>query len=173
MKLAVSLALMALLAPQGLEVGKDVPDLKLKSVDGKECSTADLSKEGKVIAIVSWSVDCPSGKPTIPRSTEIAKKFADNAKVVFVGVSTYGDTEDKIKSYAKDQGISYPLVCDSDKAIGKALGAKKVNSAYVIKDGKLFWKGGVTKDGKDPLADAIQAALDGKPAPASDNKFAG
>jgi peroxiredoxin len=173
MKVAVVLALAALLVPQGLEVGKDVPDLKLKSVDGKECSVANLSKEGKVIAIVSWSVDCPSGKPCIPRATEVAKKFADNSKVVFVGISSYGDSEDKIKSYAKDQGIGYPIVCDSDRSLGKALGAKKVNSAYVIKDGKLFWRGGITKDGKDPLADAIQAALDGKPAPASDNKFAG
>jgi len=172
MKLAVSLVLAALLLPQGLEVGKDVPDLKLKSVDGKECTIAGLSKEGKVIVIVSWSVDCPSGKPTIGRSTEIAKKYADNAKVAFVGVSTYGDTEDKIKSYAKDQNITYPIVHDGDKAIAKALGAKQVNSTYVIKEGKLFWKGGVTKDGKDPVVDAIQAALEGKPAPAS-NKFPG
>ena len=48
-----------------------------------------------------------------------------------------------------------------------------LNSAYVISGDKLFWRGGVTSKGTDGLADAIQAALDGKPAPDSDKKFAG
>jgi peroxiredoxin len=173
MKVAMGLVLVAALFAPDLTVGGDVPDIGLKALDGKECSIKGLSDGGKVIAIVSWSIDCPSGKPCIPRATEVAKKFAGNDKVVFIGVSSYGDSAEKLGSYHKENSLSYPLVHDGDKKIAKHLGAKQVNSAYVVSGGKLFWRGGITKDGKDGLADAIQAALDGKPAPESDKKFAG
>lgn len=164
----------ALLAPApDLTVGGDVPDITLKALDGKECSVKGLTTAGKVIAVVSWSVDCPSGKPCIGRASEVAKKFASNEKVAFIAVSSYGDAADKLSAYAKENSIAYPLVHDGDKKVAKHFGAKQVNSAYVISGGKLFWRGGITKDGKDGFADAIQAALDGKPAPESDKKFAG
>jgi peroxiredoxin len=173
MKVALGVtAILALLAPQGLEVGAAAPPLELKSLDGKTCNLAALAKE-KVVVIVSWSVDCPSGKPCVPRATDVAKKFADNPKVAFIAVSSYGDAPDKLQAYAKENGIAYPIVHDGDKKIGKALGAKKVNSAYVFSGGKLFWRGGITRDGKDPLVEAIEAALSGKPAPEGNLKFAG
>ncbi len=172
MKLAVSLAVIAaFLAPQ--QVGSDCPDIKFKSVDGKECQLHALCKEGKVVVLVSWSVDCPSGKPCIGRNTEVAKKYAGNAKVAYIGVSSYGDTADKLAAYAKENSIPHPIVCDADKSIAKTLGAKQVNSAYVVKGCKLFWYGGITKDGKDKLVDAIEAALNDKPAPDSGGKFVG
>ncbi|MFN3484451.1 MAG: redoxin domain-containing protein [Planctomycetota bacterium] len=167
-----AVAALALLVPQGPEVGAPAPAVELKSLDGQVCNLAELSKE-KVVVIVSWSVDCPSGKPCIPRATEVAKKFADNPKVVFVAVNSYGDAPDKLAAYAKENGIAYPIVHDADKKIGKALGAKKVNSAYVFAGGKLFWRGGITKDGKDPLVEAIEAALSGKAAPEGNRNFAG
>jgi peroxiredoxin len=164
----------ALLAPAGeLKLGEPVPDITLKSLDGKECSLKGLTDAGKVIAIVSWSVDCPSGKPCIGRNNDVAKKFAGNEKVAFIGVSSYGDAAEKLAAYHKENSLTYPLVHDGDRAIAKHFNAKQVNSAYVIAGGKLFWRGGVTKDGKDGFADAIQAALDGKPAPESDKKFPG
>jgi peroxiredoxin len=174
MKLAVGLFALALVAPAAdLTVGGDVPDISLKALDGKECSIAGLSKDGKVIAVVSWSQDCPSGKPCIGRASDVGNKFKDNAKVAFIAVSSYGDSAEKLAAYAKENGLSYPMVHDGDKKIARHFGAKQVNSAYVIKDGKLFWRGGINSKGTDDLANAIQAALDGKPAPDSDKKFAG
>ncbi len=175
MKLAVGLVVVAaLLAPApDLTIGGDVPDISMKSLDGKECSIKGLTDAGKVIVVVSWSVDCPSGKPCIPRATEVAAKYASNEKVAFVAVSSYGDAADKLSAYAKENSIAYPLVHDGDRKIARHFGAKQVNSAYVISGGKLFWRGGILKNGKDSLVDAIEAALGGKPAPESDKKFPG
>jgi hypothetical protein len=171
MKASMVLAL-ALFAPQGAELGKEVT-LKVKAIDGKEYDVAALAKEGKVIAIVSWSVDCPSGKVAIPRATAIAKKFEGNDKVVFIGVCSYGDGEKTLADYVKEKKIAYPICHDGDKKIGKALGAKRVNSAYVIGGGKLFWHGGMKLKGGDGMDTAIEAALAGKEAPPSGSKFDG
>ncbi len=109
----------------------------------------------------------------MPRAKEIAEKYAKNDKVAVIGVSSYGDTADAIKSYLKDNGLEYPVVCDADKSLGKTLGAKQVNSAYVISGGKLFWRGGMHKAGRDSVVEAVDAALGGKEAPASDKPFNG
>jgi peroxiredoxin len=163
---AAALALVAL-APQGT----DAPSIALKTVDGKECNLAEISKE-KVVLIVSWSMDCPSGKPCIGRADAIGEKLAGNDKVVYLGVSSYGDVADKLAAYAKEKGIKYGLCHDGDKSIARALGAKKVNSAFVFAKGKLFWSGGITAKGDDPVLTAVEAAIAGTPAPAA-NKFGG
>ncbi len=156
-----------------LEPGKEVPEISFKTLDGKELKLSGLSKQGKVVVLVSWSPKCPSGRVCIPRCTEIAGKFADNDKVALIAVNSYGDTESGLKKYTAENKIAYPVVHDADKSIGRLLGARKVNSTYVIKDGKLFWHGGVRKDGKDIVPEVIQAALEGKPAPESVKKFPG
>lgn len=164
MKIAAMLAMAALAGD--LAVGGEVPDMTLKSVDGKESKLSELKTAGKVVVIVSWSPDCPSG--AVPRITEVGNKYAGNEKVAFFGVNAYGETADKCAAVAKDQGVKYTVVHDGDKSVSKVLGAKKVNAAYVIKDGKLFWRGGAMKNGKDHLEQAIEAALSGAAAPPSD-----
>lgn len=174
MKLAVGLvAVAALLAPQGLELGGNVPDITVKSVDGKEYNPTKLSKEGKVVAVVSWSFKCPSGRPVIPRNTSIAKKFAGNEKVVFLGVCSYGETPSQLKDYVQENSIGYPVCHDDGKKFARLYRTRQVNSAYVLKDGKLFWRAGVKRNGKDEFENAINAALSGGTAPRSDYRFAG
>ena len=165
MKAAAGLLALGLLAGD-LTVGGEVPDMTLKALDGKESKLSELQKEGKVVVLVSWSPDCPSG--AVPRITEVGNKYAGNDKVAFFGVNAYGESADKCAAVVKDQGVKYAVVHDGDKSVSKTLGAKRVNTAYVVKDGKLFWRGGAMKNGKDGLEKAIEAALSGAEAPPSD-----
>jgi len=169
MKMMIA-ALLAL-APALQDVGKDAPSLKLKGVDGKEYDLAALSKD-KVVVIVSWSFDCPSGQPVVPRANAIGEKLAGNDKVVYLGVSSYGDVADKLAAYSKEKELKYVLVHDEGKTFAKTVGAKQVNSAFVFAKGKLFWRGGITAKGDDPLLTVVEAAISGTPAPAP-NKFSG
>ena len=168
MKAMIAAALLAL-APQ--QVGSDAPGLKLKGIDGKEYDLAALSKD-KVVAIVSWSFDCPSGQPCVPRANAIGEKLAGNDKVVYLGVSSYGDVAEKLAAYSKEKELKYVLVHDEGKAFARAVGARQVNSAFVFAKGKLFWRGGITAKGDDPLLTVVEAAIAGTPAPAP-NKFSG
>jgi peroxiredoxin len=165
-----ALAALLALAPD-LQEAKDAPAVKIKTVDGKEYDLAAVSKE-KVVVIVSWSFDCPSGKPCIGRADAIGEKLAGNEKVLYLGVSSYGDVADKLAAYAKEKEIKYSLCHDEGKAVAKALGAKKVNSVFVFAKGKLFWSGGITAKGDDPVLTVVEAAIAGTPAPAA-NKFSG
>ena len=168
MKVASSLALaLALLAPaDGLTVGGEVPETSFKAVDGRELKLSDLVKDGKIVVVVSWSLRCPTN--AVARVDELAKKYREEGKVVIVGVSAYGDTPEKIQEYLKEKDPAYPVMHDADKSVSKRFAARKVNAAYVIVEGKLFYRGGAMRNGKDCLGEAIEAALGGKSAPPSD-----
>lgn len=166
MKLAVGLVVLGAFLAGDLTVGGEVPDMTFKTVDGKEVKLSELNKDGKVVVIISWSLDCPSG--AVPRINDLAKKYGDSKKVSIVGVSAYGDSSEKISAYVKDNSLTYPVMHDSDKSVSKALGAKRVNTTYIVVGGKLFYRGGCMKNGKDKVVQAIDAALEGKEAPASD-----
>ena len=162
--LAVS-AMLALLAPAAdLEVGKPVPDVKLG-----DKSLAELTKAGKVVAVYFWSQDCPYGPPQFARLKETAAKYAANEKVAFISVAAFGEKEEKVAAWAKDNELKSPLVFDTGRAIAKHFGARKVNYTYVIDaKGNLVYRGGF-----EPVGEAIEAALNGTAAPKSDAAFQG
>jgi peroxiredoxin len=169
-KSMVGLALALALAGD-LKVGDEVPDTVFKGVCGKELKLSELNKEEKVVVLVSWSVECGSG--AVPRLNDIVRQFAEQKKVQFIGVSAYGDSAGRILEYLREKDLKYPVMHDADKAVSKMLGAKRANLTYVIAGGKLFYRGAVMKNGKDKVAEAIEAALGGKPAPESDQDKAG
>ena len=165
----IAVALLAFAPAADLELGKPVSDISLGSD-----SLAALTKEGKVVAVYFWSCDCPYGPPNYGNIKAAADKFADNAKVKIVIVSSFGEPEAKAVAWAKDSGIKGSFLYDGDKHLAKHFNPKKVNATFVIDaKGNLFYRGGIANDSQNLLLDAIKAALDGKEAPKSDQKFEG
>src|SRR6185436_537463 len=169
MKIALAIATALLMAAPAadLELGKPVADITM----GKD-SLAALTKEGKVVAVYFWSCDCPYGPPNYTNIKEATDKFADNAKVKIICVSSFGEPEAKGTAWAKDTGLKAPLVYDEAKAIAKHFHPKRVNATFVIDaKGNLFYRGGIANESSNLLIEAINAALEGKEAPKSDQKF--
>ena len=170
MKIAMmALALLALAPAGDLELGKPVGDVAL----GKD-SLAALTKDGKVVAVYFWSSDCPYGPPNFDNIKKVDATYADSAKVKVVIVSSFGEPEAKASAWAKDAGIKSSFLYDSDKKLAKFFNPRKVNATFVIDaKGNLIYRGGIATDKENLLIEAIKAALDGKAAPASDQKFEG
>ncbi|HXX93616.1 MAG TPA: redoxin domain-containing protein [Planctomycetota bacterium] len=171
MQIAIVAAMAALaFAPAAdLKIGEPVSDIAL----GKD-SLAALSKEGKVVAVYFWSCDCPYGPPNYPNIKAAADKFADNAKVKIIVVSSSGEPEAKGVAWSKDIGLKAAFVYDEGKKIAKHFTPKKVNATFVIDaKGHLVYRGGIADGETNLLIEAINAALEGKEAPKSDQKFQG
>jgi peroxiredoxin len=176
------LLIAAALLAGDLKVGEPVPDVAI----GKD-TLAALAKEGKAVAVYFWSHDCPFGPPLHFRLKEADGKFSGNGKVKIVLVSSFGEPEAKGMDWLKDNGLKAAFVYDEDRKIAKHLGVRQVNSVLVIDaKGTLVYRGGISDDKVDVntkavekigdrnyLIEAIQAALDRKPAPPSDQKFQG
>ena len=183
-------ALAALSAPpqDGLKLGEVVPDVTMKTTDGKEIklselrSNADKKTEGQIVVVYFGSPTCPGAIPA-DEIKRVSEPWADSkAGVKFIFIFSDGhdkDDEKGIEKYIKSKEIPCANVVDKDQKLKEHFGPKKVNTTFVLdKDGKLVYRGcfGVVKKRKietETVADALKAAKEGKEAPKSDVPFQG
>lgn len=70
--------------------------------------------KGKIVVANFWATWCPPCREEIPGFVRLSKKYAAKG-VQFVGISI--DSADKVKDFAKEVGIDYPLLIAEFDAI--------------------------------------------------------
>lgn len=81
------------------------PPLTLKDLDGKTISSSDW--RGKVVLLNFWATWCGPCRAEIPDLIRLQKKYAD--QLVVVGLSTDIDPPKKVKQFAEEMNINYPV----------------------------------------------------------------
>lgn len=146
------------LAAADAPVGAPAPAFALKDTHGKAIALADL--KGKIVVLEWLNPNCPFVQRHSKEKTmsTLAKKHGG---VVWLGINStakgHGDfmSNEALNAWAKDNGISYPVLVDSDSAVGKAYGAKTTPHLFVIgKDGLIAYSGAIDDDpsGKSTVA---------------------
>ena len=98
------------------------------------------SFKGKVILLNFWATWCGPCKAEIPSLVELQKQYADDLVVLGFSVD---DTVDKMKPYAAQYKINYPLLVgngreDVQEAFGPLFGIPV--SVIIGRDGKIAKK---------------------------------
>jgi peroxiredoxin len=81
-------------------------NLTLKDLDGNSVNLADF--KGKIIVLNFWATWCAPCKIEIPGFVELQARYQSDG-LQFIGLST-DDTPDKLKVYAADQKMNYPVL---------------------------------------------------------------
>lgn len=137
----------------GYKVGDKAIDFKLKNIDGKVLSLADIKTDKGYIVIFTCN-HCPFSKAYEDRIIELDKKYKKKGYPVVainpndVKVSPE-DSFDKMIERAKEKKFSFPYLYDESQNIAKAYGATRTPHVYVL-----------TKKGKDLVVDYIGAIDD-------------
>ncbi|XXF78458.1 thioredoxin family protein [Myxococcaceae bacterium GXIMD 01537] len=175
-----STALLGFAAPafaaDAAEVGKPAPAFKLKDEAGKEHSLEQY--KGKVVVLEWTNPECPFVKRHYEADTmQKTQAGFDSKKVVWLTVdSSSHHTAQTAAEAKKAEGITNPVLLDTDGAVGHAYGAKTTPHMYVIDDkGVVRYSGAIDDDprGKAEKAPtnyvktAVDAILTGKPVPTS------
>jgi thiol-disulfide isomerase/thioredoxin len=93
-------------AGDGVLVGKPAPlHFTLKDMDGADVQLASF--KGKVIVLNFWATWCGPCKAEIPSLVELQTEYRDDLVVLGFSVD---DTPDKMKPYAAQYKINYPLL---------------------------------------------------------------
>jgi peroxiredoxin len=87
-----------------------LPDLENKSRTLSEW-------RGKVMVVNFWATWCPPCRDEIPGFIDLSRKYADK-EVQFVGISI--DSADKVKVFAEENHIGYPLLIGESGAMSLA-----------------------------------------------------
>jgi cytochrome c biogenesis protein CcmG/thiol:disulfide interchange protein DsbE len=119
--------------------GKNAPlHFTLKDMNGADVKLASF--KGKVILLNFWATWCGPCKAEIPSLVELQDQYADDLVVLGFSVD---DTVDKMKPYAAQYKINYPLLVgngreDVQEAFGPLFGIPV--SVIIGRDGKIAKK---------------------------------
>ncbi len=127
--------------------GNAAPDFSLTNVNGDVVKLADYA--GKTVVLEWTNPDCPFVKRLYKTNTmqKLADKYKDNG-VVWIAVSSTSFHDDaKLKDWATEQKITYPLVNDKNGIVGKLYGAQTTPHMFIIDTkGKLAYNGAIDND---------------------------
>jgi len=123
-----------------VKTGQQMPDIELVLTDGKKVKTSDL--KGKVVMLqftASWCSVCRKEMPHI--ESEIWQKHKNNKSFALFGIDM-DEPLDKVKKFAEDMKITYPLALDPGAVIFytfAAKGAGVTRNVIVDKTGKIVY----------------------------------
>jgi thiol-disulfide isomerase/thioredoxin len=162
----------------GLALGSKVPDTvaktKMKNVDGKMLSIADVTGKAGTLVIFTCN-HCPFAKDWEQRIVELANTYSGKGiGVVLVNANdpaTHAeDGYEEMQARAKSRGMKVPYVVDATSGVARAFGASVTPEAFLFdKGGKLAYHGTIDDNRKEPdkvkaryLKDALDAVVAGK-----------
>lgn len=171
-----------------LQIGDKAPktDLKLKNIDGKMTTLADLNKENGLCVIYSCNT-CPWVVAWEDRYNQLYKE-CDELGVGFVLVNSNeakregDDSMAAMQAHAEEQGyLDFPYLVDKNHQLADAFGATKTPDVFLFDaDMKLVYKGAIDDNSKDKnaveeayLANAIKALSKGKKIDPAETKALG
>lgn len=102
-------------ADEGPVVGFKAPEFSLKSLDGKDVSTADF--KGRVVLISFWATWCASCREEMAELNRLTEKFGAGGLTV-LGVNV-GESEAKAKKMAAGMKIKYTVLLDKDESVSQ------------------------------------------------------
>ncbi len=183
------LTLLTALAMGPLAIGAKAPAgvaaTKMKNVDGKSVSIADVT--GKAGTLVVFTCNhCPWAKGWERRMADLGNTYAKKKLgVVWINANDPGPNEEDsyagTQTRAKELGLAFPYVIDETSAVAKAFGASVTPEAFLFDArGKLAYHGTIDDNRKEPdkvekryLQDALDAVVAGKVPAVAETKSLG
>jgi len=170
-----------------LALGSAIPsaDVKMKNVDGKDLSIAEV-KGAQGTLVVFTCNHCPFAKMWETRIVELGNQYQGKG----IGVIAVNANDPKVapddgyepmQARAKERGFAFPYVGDATSDVARAFGAARTPEVFLFdKEGKLVYHGAVDDNGQDAakvdkayLKDALDAVAGGKAVPVAETKSIG
>jgi cytochrome c biogenesis protein CcmG, thiol:disulfide interchange protein DsbE len=106
------------------------PDFTLTTLDGKDVSLSDF--KGKIVVINVWATWCPPCVREIPRLVRLSEQYGDQGVVILGINTTWQDDEAKVAQFAREKGISYPVLLDPTNITGPLYRVQLMPSTFVL-----------------------------------------
>lgn len=154
-----------------LKLGARMPEFELTDFRGKTWNSDQFAKK-KAVAVIFMGIECPLVRLYSSRLSEIQKKYSDDG-VQLVGInSNLQDSMVELSAFARDTGISFPLLKDPRNRVADSFGAQRTPEVFVFdQDKKLVYRGQIDDQytygrqrpevGKQYVVDALEGVLQG------------
>lgn len=125
-----------------MEIGDKLPSFTLRDSDGEEVTAADVLGSPFVLYFYPKD-DTPGCADEACQFRDVVEEL-DELDFLVIGVSP--DSEESHRKFIKKHELNFPLLCDPDLTLAKAMnvvkdGSSIVRSTFIFNDdGELMWK---------------------------------
>lgn len=110
-------------------VGQKAPSFKLPAQFGADGDVSPSQGAGKVLIVDFWATWCAPCKDSFPAYQKLLGEFGD--KLMVIGVSV-NDNPKGIQNFAKETGVSFPLVWDAHQAVAARYKPTTMPTSFII-----------------------------------------
>jgi thiol-disulfide isomerase/thioredoxin len=104
------------------------PPLEALDLLGKQVNKENWA--GKVVLVNFWATWCPPCREEIPELLELKKEYQDRLEIV--GVSEDDDPPAKVLKFARQQGMTYPIVMATPELVESYGGVAALPTTFLI-----------------------------------------
>ncbi|MDA9227689.1 TlpA family protein disulfide reductase [Flavobacteriales bacterium] len=142
-----------------LAQGKSLPNIDVKTLQGKTINIQDLENDGKPMVISFWATWCKPCKKELNTIAEVYDDWQEETGVKLIAISI-DDTRSmsKVAPYVNSSDWDYEVYLDSNSDLKRAMGVSTVPHTFLINgEGKIVWnhKGYIDGD-EEELYEQIQ-----------------
>jgi peroxiredoxin len=127
-----------------------VPNVTLKTLDGKEVKLASVAKKGRITIVSFWATWCAPCQKELDNIGKNYTGWQKKYKTDLIAVSIDNEKAfPKVKPLADKKGWAYQVLWDGAGAWKSSLNIPSVPYTLVIKDGKIVYRHAGYKDGDE------------------------
>ena len=157
-------AALCLFITTSIAAQKNVPDLPLKTMDGKTVNLQDYAKDGKITVISFWATWCSPCKKELDAIADFYPDWQADYNVELVAITI--DTRRalaKVPSIVETKGWEYTVLIANEQDAQNALNFQTIPQTFLIdSNGQIVWDhNGYVPGDEEELEDEI-AKLAGK-----------
>ncbi|ARO58232.1 MULTISPECIES: redoxin domain-containing protein [Bacillus cereus group] len=121
-----------IIARNGIEIGKSAPDFELTKLDGTNVKLSDL--KGKKVILNFWATWCGPCQQEMPDMEAFYKEHKENVEILAINYtpSEKGGGEEKVSNFAKEKGITFPVLLDKNIDVTTAYKVITIPTSYFI-----------------------------------------
>jgi peroxiredoxin len=146
----------------GYAPGERPPEFTGRTAEGGTLTSAGV--QGRVILLTFWATWCPPCRGEMPVFEQLHRDFAPHGLTV-LGVNVR-EEEPAIQRYARELGLTFPLLMDRKGEIQISYGVIAFSTTFLIgRDGRAVARAIGPRDWGTPEARALIRALLAEPSP--------
>jgi thiol-disulfide isomerase/thioredoxin len=136
---------------------QELPNITLKSLDGKSVTTQEISNSENLKVLSFWATWCVPCINELDAISEVYEKWQDETNVEIIAISTDDSrTRQRVKPLVNGKGWDYQVLIDENQDLKRALNITTLPHVVIIKNGEIVYRhSGYTPGGEDELFDVI------------------
>ena len=131
-----------LITPSMLAQDRSLPNVKIKTLDGKSINIQTIENNGNPIVISFWATWCKPCKKELNTIAEYYDDWKEETGMKLIAISTDDSRSmSKVAPYINSSDWDYEVYLDPNRELARALSVSTVPHTFLLnKDGEIVWE---------------------------------